>query len=191
MKLKLLFLALLLPVLALVLILIATFFLQDFSVSATTDLTYIIVIVLSIKICDVHFKKGKWFFDAKQVLTSFLLAVVLFGCFYIEKVLIGNNTKGSFSGYQILSSVVMVPIMEEFFSKRILLDNLKKLLNNRLWVILIIAFYFSILHFPTFIITHFIFGLATAYLYYTNKSLFQVILIHALYNALIVLFNIY
>lgn len=192
MKLKLLFLSLLLPVLALSLI-TATIFLKDFHIDLGIDfayiLAYIIVILLSIKLCDVQFKNINWLFKFKQILVGVLLAVALFSCFYLEKVIFGTYTKGIFSWYQILASVLIAPLLEEFFSKIILLDSLRKIIHNRLWVILMIALYFWILHFPTFMATHFIFGLTTAYLYYTNKNLFQVILIHVLYNALIVLFN--
>ncbi len=175
MKLKLLFLSLLLPALALILI-TATLFISDINVSLGIDLAYIlahiIVIFLSIKICGVNFKNRKWFPDLKQVFVAILLAVALFGGFYLEKVILGTYTRGSFSWFQILSTVLIAPVLEEFFSKKILLDNLKKLLPNKFGVIFIIAFYFWMLHYPIFMVSHFIFGLTTAYLYYTNKNLF-------------------
>lgn len=195
MKFKLIFLSLLLPVLALISIVAGSVFLKDYYIDLVIDLaytlSYIIVILVAIKICDVHFNSRNWFPDPKQVLISILLAFALFGCFYLEKVILGTYTKGIFTWYQILSTVLIAPVLEEFFSKVILMDNLRKIIHNKFWVILIIALYFWILHFPTLMATHFIFGLTTAYLYYNNKNLFQVILIHILYNALIVLFHYY
>ncbi len=195
MKLKLLFLSLLLPLLALISIVAISVFLKDYYIDLAIDLayilSYIIVISVAIKICDVHFTNRIWFPDLKQVLVAILLAVALFGGFYLEKVIIGTYTKGIFSWFQILSTVLIAPVLEEFFSKKILLDNLKKVLHNKFGVVFIMAVYFWILHCPMFMFTHFIFGLTTAYLYYTNKNLLQVILIHMLYNALIGLFNNY
>lgn len=190
MRLKLLVLALLFPLTGVILIVLLYYTGNiDFSSALIMYIAYIITILISIKVVRFKFNFQRWELNLKIVLISFMLALVLFCSFYIEKVFLGNYAKGKFTFLQAISTVLLTPVLEEFFSKGILMENLKKVVQSPLWNIVIIALYFWILHFPTIMITHLIFGLITAYVYYYQKNLLQVMLIHSLYNGFIVVFN--
>lgn len=190
MRLKLLGLALLFPAMGLILILLFHYSGNtNFSIALTVHIAYLITIFIAIKAVRFKFSIKRWILSPKLILTSFILALFIFFTFYLEKIFLGNYTKGPFTFLEVLSSVILAPVLEEFFSKGILMENLKKVVKNPFLNILIIALYFWVFHFPTIMITHFILGLLTAYVYYYRKNLLEVIAIHSFYNGFIVIFN--
>jgi len=190
MRLKLLGLALLFPAIGVVLVLLFHYSGNtDFSIAFTVHIAYLITIFIAIKAVEFKFSEERWILSSKLIFTSFFLALLIFFTFYLEKVYFGNYIKGPFTFLDVLSGVILAPVLEEFFSKGILMENLKKVVKNPFLNILIIALYFSVFHFPTIMFIHFILGLITAYVYYYRKNLLEVIAIHSFYNGFIVIFN--
>lgn len=191
MKKKLLLLALLLPFVFLVLAILcfSLFGGKQISIFLISDIANLVAILIAARVLQINFNIKRWRLGINGFFLNLFLALFLFMLFYVEKVIFEDYIKGKYSFYQALSAILLTPVLEEFFSKRILMEHLQVVIKKPVWNILIIGFYFWLLHFPTLMITHLLFGLITATFYYYRRNLLQVILIHGIYNALIVIFN--
>lgn len=150
-------------------------------------LTYALVLNIAYKIKILKINKIKISF--KEFIIAVILSLVLFSIFYLEKVQFGNYIKKTPTFFLSFITVILTPVVEEFFNKKIIFDNLITLKFNKFWTIIISSLYFSILHYPNILLIHFLVGLTTSFIYYKGKNILQVILIHISYNFLINYFN--
>ncbi|MFH4968980.1 CPBP family intramembrane glutamic endopeptidase [Gaetbulibacter sp. M240] len=189
---KVIILSVLLPVLVILNLVFAAFFFGksenfDNYNSIVIVISFVIVLIISKRFFLLNFGREKFIF--KEFLIATILAIFLFIIFYFEKVLFDVYIKSPISILMIFSIVLCLPIVEELFVKKVILDNLILIGYKKIFVILIPSIYFAILHFPEIYMTHLFVGLITSWVYYKNKSILQVILIHFQYNLFIVVFN--
>jgi|GEM_PF-5645548 len=147
-----------------------------------------LVIAFSYKLKLIEFNTFK--VNLKEFLIALLASGLLFFIFYLQRVHFGQYTKEPLSLLSSIMTFVLIPIVEEVFNKKVILDNLDKLKVNKYLVIGLPIFYFAVLHYPHILLIHFLVGLTTTLIYYKNRNILQVILIHAIYNFSIALYNL-
>ncbi len=94
------------------------------------------------------------------------------------------NQMGMKGGWSILMLVVLAPVMEEMLFRGILLEAVRsKYSSGR--AIVVSALMFGVIHFiPQQVVNAFVIGLILGYIYVRTDSLWPVIIIHALNNAM-------
>lgn len=193
---KILGLYLLTPILSVLLIIILYFFLDIKEVNAKSLCSYlwnivchIVVIFIAVKMNVVKIELNKIsVVTKKQILTSIFLCLVLFFICYVELRFSDDFKKLKFDCIAFIYSVIFASILEEFFFKKIIFENLILSKVNPYLSILITGLLFSLIHFPNIYITQFLGGIATTLIYFKNKNLTQSILIHSFYNVLFYIF---
>ena len=193
---KILGLYLLTPILSVLLIIILYFFLDIKEVNTKSLFSYfwnivchIIVIFIAVKINVVKIDLNKIsVVTKKQILTSIFLCLLLFFICYVELSFSDDFKKPKFDYIAFVYSVIFASILEEFFFKKIIFENLILSKVNPYLSILITGLLFSLIHFPNIYITQFLGGIATTFIYFKNKNLTQSILIHSFYNVLLYIF---
>ncbi len=146
-----------------------------------------LVIAFSYKLKLIKFDTFK--LNLREFIVAFLASGLLFFIFYIQRVHFGQYTKEPFSLLSSIMTFVLIPVVEEIFNKKVILDNLEKLKVNKFLVISLPIFYFTVLHYPHILFIHFLVGITTTIIYYKNRNILQVILIHAIYNFSIAIYN--
>lgn len=149
-------------------------------------ISHIIVIIIAIKINIIKINVPK--IKLIQILISLVLGLILFYIYYMEFNFLTNLKKPNYNLINFLYAIIFAPILEEFFYKIILFNNLILLKINPYFLILITALLFSFGHLPNIYIAHFLLGLITTFIYFKNKSLIQSILIHSFYNLFLNIF---
>lgn len=155
--------------------------------SASIVITYAIVLSASYKMNILKVDEIR--INFKEFNISLIASFVLFCIFYAEKVMFNDYNKKTPTFILSFITVVLTPIVEESFNKKIILDNLRVLKFNTFWTIIIPSLFFTIFHYPNILLIHFLMGLVSSYIYYKNRNILQVIFIHIIYNFLIILFN--
>ncbi len=94
------------------------------------------------------------------------------------------NQMGAKGGWSILMLVILAPVMEEVLFRGILLEAVRsKYSSGR--AIVVSALMFGVIHFiPQQVVNAFVIGLILGYIYVRTDSLWPVIIIHALNNAM-------
>lgn len=94
------------------------------------------------------------------------------------------NQMGMKGGWSILMLVILAPVMEEMLFRGILLEAVRsKYSSGR--AIVVSALMFGVIHFiPQQVVNAFVIGLILGYIYVRTDSLWPVIIIHALNNAM-------
>ena len=94
------------------------------------------------------------------------------------------NQMGAKGGWSVLMLVVLAPIMEEVLFRGILLESVRsKYSSGR--AIVVSALMFGVIHIiPQQVVNAFVIGLILGYIYVRTESLWPVIIIHALNNAM-------
>lgn len=94
------------------------------------------------------------------------------------------NQMGAKGGWSVLMLVVLAPIMEEVLFRGILLESVRsKYSSGR--AIVVSALMFGVIHIiPQQVVNAFVIGLILGYIYVRTDSLWPVIIIHALNNAM-------
>lgn len=191
---KLIFFVILLPIAIIVSLTLSAFLLSKTTYYNEYNLLIILIVYISITV----FAKRKGLFklklpdfkiSIKQLVLSFFVALVLFLLFYLERVYFNNYEKSYIPILISIYVILLAPIVEEIFIKKIIIDNLIFLKIYTGVIISISGIYFSLLHFPNIYVIHFIIGLLTSSFYIKNRNLTQVILIHVFYNLFIILYN--
>jgi len=189
---KLIIVTCLLPILVIVFIVITAFifgeslYIDEYLILSTI-LASALIIAFSFKLKLIKFNFLN--INLKEFLIALLLAAILFFIFYIEKICFGSYIKEPSSVLFSIMMIVLIPIVEEVINKKIVLDNLDKLKVNKFLIIGLTIFYFTVLHYPDILFVHFLVGLGTTLIYYKNRNILQVILIHAFYNFSIIFYN--
>ncbi|MFD2518191.1 CPBP family intramembrane glutamic endopeptidase [Salinimicrobium flavum] len=193
-KLRLFLFFLLLPLLTFSLFVLVLIFFEDleriYGISSYLVIfSYSILIFLAIKAGLLQFRSLRPNLSLKRFFFGIALGLILFLVFFIEKVILQDYSPSPHRGIYLLSAVVFAPLLEEIFSKKILFNNLLKIFRSKVLAISIVAVYFAILHYPNLMLTHFIIGFMTTVVYFRNRDLWQVVVIHAVYNLCVVLLN--
>ena len=91
---------------------------------------------------------------------------------------------GMHGGWSILMLVVLAPVMEEVLFRGILLESVRSKYNSGR-AIVVSALMFGVIHFiPQQVVNAFVIGLILGFIYVRTDSLWPVIIIHALNNAM-------
>ena len=91
---------------------------------------------------------------------------------------------GMHGGWSILMLVVLAPVMEEVLFRGILLESVRSK-HSAGRAIVVSALMFGVIHFiPQQVVNAFVIGLILGYIYVRTESLWPVIVIHALNNAM-------
>lgn len=91
---------------------------------------------------------------------------------------------GVHGGWSVLMLVVLAPIMEEVLFRGILLESVRSK-HSAGRAIVVSALMFGVIHFiPQQVVNAFVIGLILGYIYVRTESLWPVIVIHALNNAM-------
>lgn len=131
-----------------------------------------------------------------QLSLLFLPAIILInflsGCILTEyvpqklvQVMSGEN---SITYAHIFSILIISPIIEEFYFRKILLEELTEKIGI-LWAVLVSALYFSLVHFNILAFsTLFVFGIFLGFVFKSTKSILLCIFVHSLFNLVMLLF---
>jgi membrane protease YdiL (CAAX protease family) len=190
---KILGLYLLTPLLSFLLIIILHLFWNIKGVNTNSLFSYlwnvtchIAIIVMAVKINVVKIDLSKIrAVTKKQMIITFFLCLMLFLICYVEFSFLIDFKKPRFDYIDFVYSVIFASILEEFFFKKIIFENLILSKINPYLAIFTTALLFSLSHLPNVYITHFLGGFATTFIYFKNKNLTQSILIHSFYNLLL------
>lgn len=91
---------------------------------------------------------------------------------------------GMHGGWSILMLVILAPVMEEVLFRGILLESVRSKYNSGR-AIVVSALMFGVIHFiPQQVVNAFVIGLILGFIYVRTDSLWPVIIIHALNNAM-------
>lgn len=145
---------------------------------------YLLIFIVSYFLGLINISKLKLKIDYFTFFKSILFGLSLVLSIYIERYFfpISKSINASLSWFPYFSALIFAPLVEEFFYKIIILDNLKKIKISNILVILIVTALFTLGHWPNISITLFILGLLTSYLYLKNNNIIQVIVVHFIYN---------
>jgi len=103
----------------------------------------------------------------------------------LVQVMSGEN---SITYAHIFSILIISPIIEEFYFRKILLEELTEKIGI-LWAVLVSALYFSLVHFNILAFsTLFVFGIFLGFVFKSTKSILLCIFVHSLFNLVMLLF---
>lgn len=90
----------------------------------------------------------------------------------------------------LILTIVLAPVFEELFFRKYLIDNLSKRYSVKN-ALMMSSLLFAIIHLPNFanILPTFALGLISAYIYLKSGKIIHSILLHAMSNLLVILYN--
>lgn len=172
----------------------------------------VLLIIMGIKIANkIHDEKNIFIKSSVNLLNRKKLILscicMILGYIFIKLIIISNlglflnisPTKGIFNPYiqnrnyinillVAIQIIIIGPIIEELYFRKILLGKLLKLSNNKVKSILFSAIIFGIVHFNLIQgIVAFLGGIVLGIIYYYTKSIKLTILVHILNNFLIII----
>ena len=142
-----------------------------------------------LKIMTPHYKRP----TLKQIARWSLISLFIWGVSLFEINILNprfHYFEYNQSEFKLTNSIyylIFTPLLEELFMKSIFMNSLIKLKINSIVIIFLSVSYFAIFHYPSILLIHLLMGLITSYLYYKNKDVVQCILIHSIYNGVLII----